>query len=159
VEIGDLLVALELGIRGCPGLRLIGQDELVASFPDPTRSRRSPISLKVTVTSGDKSIETAVVPDLLFGIGYPDRSRPCFMVELDRGTMPVSRSDLRQTSFERKMLGYLTAYANGQHEQQFGWRTFRVLTIVPDADRLCSIVLALRKIAASAPSGPNLFLF
>ena len=46
--------------------------------------------------------------------------------------MPVVRSDIRQTSFERKMRAYLTAQAAKWHEQQFGWKAFRVLTITTD---------------------------
>jgi hypothetical protein len=36
---------------------------------------------------------------------------------------PITRSDIRQTSFERKMRGYLTAHAAGQHELHFGATT------------------------------------
>jgi hypothetical protein len=66
------------------------------------------------------------------------------MVEIDRGTMPISRSDLRQTSIERKMLAYLTAHANKQHESQFGWKAFRVLTVTTDHQRMHSMIEALR---------------
>ena len=50
------------------------------------------------------------------------------MVDLDRGTMPIARSDFLQTSFERKMRAYLTAHAGKQHEKHFGWKTFRRYT-------------------------------
>src|SRR5712671_6561954 len=50
----------------------------------------------------------------------------------DRGTMPVRRSDPAQTSFEGKMRVYLAAHAAKQHVQQFGWPSFRVLTITTD---------------------------
>jgi hypothetical protein len=33
------------------------------------------------------------------------------MVEIDRGTMPITRTDIAQTSFARKMRVYLTAHA------------------------------------------------
>ena len=39
-----------------------------------------------------------------------------FLVEIDRGTMPISRSDFRQSSFQRKMLAYLAAHAANLHE-------------------------------------------
>ena len=45
-----------------------------------------------------------LVPDFVFGLALADSSRRHFMVEIDRGTIPVVRSDIfRQTSFEEKM--------------------------------------------------------
>ncbi|MGD1016466.1 MAG: hypothetical protein ABR863_08515 [Roseiarcus sp.] len=38
------------------------------------------------------------------------------MVEIDGGTVPISRADISQTSFERKLRAYLTAYAAKHHE-------------------------------------------
>jgi hypothetical protein len=81
------------------------------------------------------------------------------MVEIDRGTMPITRSDISQTSFERKMRGYLTAYAGRQHEQHFGWKAFRVLTVTTDQDRLGSMVDALRRLQVPQSPGPSLFWF
>jgi hypothetical protein len=62
------------------------------------------------------------------------------MAEIDRGTMPVARGDITQTSFERKMRAYLTAHAEKRHERQFGWRTFRVLTVTTDDHRKRSMM-------------------
>jgi hypothetical protein len=81
------------------------------------------------------------------------------VVEIDRGTMPISRSDISQTSFERKMRGYLTAYAGRQHERQFGWKAFRVLTVTTDRNRLGSIMDALRRLDVPKSPGPALFWF
>ena len=55
--------------------------------------------------------ETGVDPDLVFGLELADGSRRNFMVEIDRGTMPVRRSDPSRTSFEGKMRTYLAAHA------------------------------------------------
>jgi hypothetical protein len=81
------------------------------------------------------------------------------MVEIDRGTMPVSRSDLRQTSFERKMRAYLSAEAARQHETHFGWKTFRVLTVTTDHHRAKSMIDALRSINIPESPGASLFFF
>jgi hypothetical protein len=100
------------------------------------------------------------VPDLVFGLRIADGSRHNFMVEIDRGTMPVVRSDiLRQTSFEEKMRGYLTAHAAKQHGRQFGWKTFRVLTITTDDRRARSMTEALRQLRVPHSPGASLFLF
>lgn len=51
------------------------------------------------------------------------------MVEIDRGTMPIVRSDPERTNFARNMRGYLAPHAVKQLQRQFGWKNFRVLTI------------------------------
>ena len=82
------------------------------------------------------------------------------MVEIDRGTMPVVRSDaFRQTSFEEKKRAYLTAHAGKQHERQFGWKTFRVLTVTTDHHRMQSMMEALRKLHIPHSPGAPLFFF
>ena len=81
------------------------------------------------------------------------------MVEIDRGTMPVSRSDPDQTSFQRKMRVYLAAHAAKQHERLFGWKNFRVLTVTTDPDRIATMMTALRQIRVPHSPGPSLFLF
>ena len=81
------------------------------------------------------------------------------MVEIDRGTMPVTRSDMLQTSFERKMRGYLSAYAAGEHEHQFGWKAFRVLKVTLDDQRLSSMVKALGSLSIPQSPRPSLFWF
>jgi hypothetical protein len=81
------------------------------------------------------------------------------MVEIDRGTMPIERSDFSQTSFERKMRAYLTAHAAKQHERHLGWKTFRVLTVTTDEYRTRSMMEALRRLRVPHSPGASLFLF
>jgi hypothetical protein len=101
-----------------------------------------------------------LVPDFAFGLTLAESSRRHFMVEIDRGTMPVVRSDsFRQTSFEEKMRAYLTAHAAKQHERQFGWKTFRVLTVTTDHHRMQSMMEALRKLRVPHSPGAPLFFF
>ena len=45
--------------------------------------------------------EIGVVPDFAFGLTLADGSRRNFLVEIDRGTMPVVRSRLLQRSRRR----------------------------------------------------------
>ena len=103
--------------------------------------------------------EIGLVPDFVFGLLLPDGSRRCFMVEIDRGTMPVVRSDIRQSSFERKMRAYLTAHAGKLHERHFGWKSFRVLTVTTDRHRTQSMMEALRQLRVPHSAGASLFYF
>jgi DNA-binding Lrp family transcriptional regulator len=159
LETVDFYVALQRACAQGGDVRLIHPDELVASFPDQSFSGRNPFALHVKLSHGGTVHEIGVVPDFVFGLLFSDGSRRCFVVEIDRGTMPIARHDIRQTSLERKMRGYLTAHAAKQHERRFGWKTFRVLTVTTDAHRTRSALEALRGLRVVHSPGPSLFLF
>ena len=159
LEVSEFYVALEKATRERRDILLIPAGDLVASFPEATRGMRNPLALRVEVPHAGGIIQIGVVPDLVFGIRFSDGSRRCFFVEIDRGTMPITREDMRQTSFDRKMRAYLHAYAERLHERQFGWRAFRILTVVRDGHRARSILSALRQIQVPDTPGALLFLF
>lgn len=158
-EIVEFRVAMEHAARQRGDVRFIGPDEILAGCPEETRRAQNPFSLRAKLAHRGATREIGVVPDLVFALKFPDGSRRCFMVEIDRGTMPVVRSDLDQTSFERKMRVYLTAHAAGQHQRQLGWKTFRVLTITTDRLRVRSMTDALQRFHVPNSLGPSLFLF
>jgi hypothetical protein len=81
------------------------------------------------------------------------------LVEIDRGTMPVRRSDPEQTSIERKMRVYLAAHAAKQHREQFGWANFRVLIVTTDQHRIGSMIDTVHQLRLPRGVGPALFLF
>jgi DNA-binding Lrp family transcriptional regulator len=159
LEIVDFNIALEYAVRHRGDLRLVHPDEMVATFPDQTFSARDPFALRVQLSHQGTLHDIGLVPDLAFGLALPDRSRRNFMVEIDRGTMPVVRANFSQTSFERKMHAYLTAHAAKAHEQRFGWNTFRVLTVTTDEHRLHSMQKALRELHVPHSPGTSLLYF
>ncbi len=159
LEIMDFYVALQRAARDRLDLRTIHADELVAGFADQRATGRNPFALRARLIAKGVAHDLAVVPDLAFGLSFRDGSRRCFLVEIDRGTMPIVRSDIEQTSFERKMRAYLTAYAAKQHERHFGWKTFRVLTVTTDHGRAQSMMAALRDLRVPQGPGAGLFLF
>src|SRR5271166_5537575 len=131
-------------------------DELVAAFPDRRAAPRNPFALRTVLSHRGMKQDVVVIPDFAFALSPTDGSLRYFLVEIDRGTMPDARSDtFRQTSFEEKMRAYLTAHAGKQHERQFGWKTFRVLTVTTDHRRMQSMMEALRKLRI--PQSPLLF--
>lgn len=158
IEIADFQVALERAVRERGDLQLLHPSDILAEAPEATRATRHPFLLRARLSHQGRSHEIGVVPDFVFGLKFADGSRRCFMVEIDRGTMPVTRADISQTSFERKMRVYLAAHAAAQHQRQFGWRTFRVLTVTADRRRLQSILEAARSIPVPNGPGPGLFL-
>ena len=132
LEIVDFSVALQVATGARRDVQFIHPSDIIAAFPEQTRAARNPLSLRVKLSHQGAVHEIGLVPDLVFGLQFADGSRHSFMVEIDRGTMPIGRSDFLQTSFERKMRAYLTAHAGKQHEKHFGWKTFRVLTVTTD---------------------------
>jgi DNA-binding Lrp family transcriptional regulator len=159
LEIVEFQVALERASRNREDIRLMHVDEIIAGMPDQPRARRNPFALRGKLTHKGAIREIGVVPDFVFGVKFDDGSKNSFMVEIDRGTMPVVRSNFDQTSFERKMRGYLTAHAAKQHEKRFGWKAFRVLTVTTDEHRMQSMIDALRRVHVAHSPGASLFLF
>jgi Replication-relaxation len=159
LEITDFYTSLQRAAPGRTDVKLIHPDELVAAFPEHTRNARNPFSLRATLPDRNTKHEIGIIPDFAFGLRFADGSRRCFLVEIDRGTMPVTRSNLRQSSFQRKMQTYLAAYAAKQHEIRFEWKAFRVLTVTADDYRMRSIQEALRHLEVPNTPGAALFLF
>lgn len=159
LEIVDFQVSLERAVRQRGDIAVIHSDELKSEFPEQARGMRNPLAIRVGVSHNGKAQEIGLVPDLIFGIRFSDGSRRCFMVEIDRGTMPITRADVAQTSFARKMRAYLAAHSAKKHESQFGWKAFRVLTITTDRCRAQSMKDALRELSPARSIGPTLFLF
>src|SRR5262249_40432244 len=120
LEIVDFHVALDQAARDRSDLRLIHADDIIAGMPERPNGSRNPLALRVPRTHQGAVRDISVIPDLVFGLQFRDGSKRCFMVEIDRGTMPIVRADFEQTSFERKMRAYLAAHATKQHERQFG---------------------------------------
>ncbi|MGA8612760.1 MAG: replication-relaxation family protein [Xanthobacteraceae bacterium] len=102
LEVTDFCLALQLATGGRTDLRVIHADELIAAFPEPLTAGRNPFSMKVKMAQRGVVRERAIVPDLAFGLAFPNGSHRHFMVEIDLGTMPIIRSNLMQTSFEQK---------------------------------------------------------
>lgn len=159
IEIVSFHVALQRATRDRDDVRLIHPAEIVGASPRPTYLSHNPFLLRVRVAYKGVMRDVGVVPDLVFALDLADGSRRNFVVEIDRGTMPIVRSDPEQTSFARKMRVYLTAHAAKLHERQFGWKNFRVLTVTTDPKRIDTMMTALRQARVPYGPGPSLFLF
>ena len=109
VAIADVRVALRCAIRLRPGFRLLEPDELLAMAPTEAKSRERPWSFRTLVRYNDQQLEIGLEPDYAFAIQYPDGRFRAYLVECDRGTMPVDRASLMQTSLKRKFLAYAAA--------------------------------------------------
>jgi hypothetical protein len=148
--VADVMLAVEIACRKHGGVQLLYEDDLAI------RSERQPFQWKVTIKNGFK---LGVVPDRVFALEYPDAAgqsqRAYFFLEADRGTMPVKRQTLSQTSFNRKLLAYEATWAQDIHRRHLGINRFRVLTVTTSAARVKSLVEACSELAR----GHGLFLF
>jgi hypothetical protein len=147
--VADVMVAIELACRK-RGIRLLYEDQLAFQM------ERQPFQWKVKINGGQK---LGVIPDRVFVLEFPDSNgqnqRVFFFLEADRGTMPVIRRDLSQTSFRRKLLAYEATWNQNIHRSRFGFNRFRVLTVTTSAARVKSLVNACSQLK----SGHGLFLF
>jgi hypothetical protein len=157
LAIADFRVALRAACRAHAGIGLRQPIELLASLPEGTDKDRNPWSMRVRVQHNGAVHELGLIPDYVFALMLPDGRRRPFVVECDRGTMPVERSSLSQTSILRKFLTYEGARQQGLHTERFGWLNFRVLIITSNSDRL----VAMRTLVESVPAlkASPLFLF
>jgi len=146
--VSDVMVALELACRQTDGVRLLTEPDLAGKDGRPFRWR---------VNLHGQAV--GIQPDRVFALEFPtqddQRDRAYFFLEADRGTMPVTRKNLFQTSFLRKLLAYEATWTQGLHRTRFGFHRFRVLTVTTSAARVKSLTAACSQLKR----GHGLFLF
>jgi hypothetical protein len=160
VEIVDFQVALQRAVEMRGDIHLFCKEDMnsAASRRQMPTSRAS-FALTARLSHRGKVREISVVPDLVFGLQLANGQLRNFMVEIDRGTMPITRSDIDQTSIERKMRVYLAAHAAKQHQRQFGWKNFRVLLVSTDPARIETMTEASQRLGVRGGPGASLFWF
>jgi hypothetical protein len=151
--VSEVMVGIELACRQA-GIRLLTDEDL--PLGKATNSTRQTFRWHVNVNS---RLKLGVIPDRVFALEYSDASgtsnRAFFFLEADRGTMPVIRRNLSQTSFYRKLLAYASTWSQSLHRSRFGFHRFRVLTVTTSVARVTSLVNACSQLR----SGHGLFLF
>jgi hypothetical protein len=100
----------------------------------------------------------AVVPDALFGLRFHDAEESYFMLEIDRGEMPVERYRITErTYFAKKLLTYYEAHMQQKYMRDFGLSAIRVATVTTTPERVQQMMEALRGITDGR--GSSMFLF
>src|SRR5436190_703736 len=145
LAIADVRVALQRAVRNRPGFQLLEPEQLLAMAPADTQRKDRPWSWRAKVRYNDTTIDLGVAPDYVFAIQYPDGRFRAFLVECDRGTMPVDRSNLTQTSLKRKFLAYAAAKRADLHQLHFGWKAFRVLLLTTNSQRADNVLATIRE--------------
>ena len=161
IEIVDFQVALQRALSTRADVRLFFEGERsAAASRQQEPEARCPFILSARLSQNGIVRNVSVVPDLVFALHFADGTRRNYTVEIDRGTMPVSRSGPEQTSIARKMRVYLAAHAAKQHQREFGWTSFRVLFVTTTPERIETMIDAARHSQARRHGvGASLFWF
>lgn len=165
IHTADVMIAFHKACRSTPRLELVSFAEILAARSREERLlRKKPGHWKATVTGRDssdikKQLSLGITPDKIFGLR--DTTRPeganllLFFLEADRGTMPVYRKDLKQTSIFRKLVTYHATQRQGLHKELFGVGNFRTLTVTTNPDRVETMIAARSRLRGY----PGTFLF
>lgn len=156
LAVAEFMVGIELACRTRDDVALLRQATIVADAPERTRTAREPLRL-VAPGLDNKIGITSVIPDGLFGLAFPDGTAAYFLLEIDRGSMPVVRSRFDQTSFKRKLKIYWEAWKAKRHVEHFGVNQIRVLTVTESRARIDHMIDAVNEITDG--KGSNFFLF
>jgi hypothetical protein len=157
LAIADVRVALKRAVRSRPGFKILEPNDLIAMAPPETQTRERPWTWRTKVRHGDTVLDLGVTPDYAFAAQYPDGRFRAFLVESDRGTMPVDRASLLQTSLKRKFLAYTAAKRADLAERHMGWKAFRVLVVTSSRERADNALATIREHVHE--NGRGLFLF
>ena len=156
IETAEIMIAIALAARE-RGLRLIDHAELLPYMPEKTRAARNPFAWRTKVKEGVKDIPISLIPDRLFSLVFPDNTRLNFVLEIDRGQMPVTRASFeKQTSYARKLAGYWNGWQEKRHQTTWGFTQLFVLTVTTSEDRIASMIEVQRRLTGA---GSRLFLF
>jgi hypothetical protein len=68
-----------------------------------SRKRERQVRIEATIRLGGVLRRSAVMPDAVFGLRFNDEEESYFMLEIDRGEMPIERyNNLHRTYFAKK---------------------------------------------------------
>jgi hypothetical protein len=118
-----ITASLELSCRDA-GLTFTPGDELLSRAPS------GELKVPLAISHGGRHSNTPLIPDAYFGIRYADQRARAFLLEADRENEPITRTDLGQTSYLRKILQYRALIETGRYKEHFGLRTGMVVLTV-----------------------------
>ena len=154
--ISEFMVAQELSCRARRSTRVIHPEEFLQ------RAKRKRLAWPVPVPHQGRVEEHWLIPDRLYGLLHTaagQGSRRFYCLEIDRGTMPVVRSNPNQTSYIRKLLAYSYTHAQDLLYKNYGIERFQVLTFTTSKERIRNMIDAYREHIPRQLRRPNIFLF
>jgi hypothetical protein len=160
LAVAEVMVAFEVACQSHSGVQFISPEEVLAQAPPETRRLRLPFRWQVEIHHDGKLHRLGVEPDRVFGLRFENapenRRHAFFFFEADRGTMPVARKGLAQTSILRKLLAYRETWMQDLHEKHLAIPNFRVLIVTTNTERMKRFVAESH---LHLGGGSRLFLF
>ena len=162
LAVADFLSGLEVACRMRGDVELIREEQVLAGAPEATRKAREPLRFAVDKTVMGRRQRFSVVPDGLFGLRFPDDSASYFMLEVDRGTIPITRADVKgssawQKSITYKLATYWEGWKAGRHVEQFGLKQMRVVMLTSSEERMRHMLDVVNELTQGR--GSAFFLF
>ena len=158
--IADVMVGMDRACTLNAGIELMDAQRTLDAAPETTRSLANPFKLTVRISNRGRPVEASVIPDALFGLDFThEHKRKFFFLEADNATMPISRANLNQTSYARKLMTYLAGGGKGNvFGSHLGIDNFRVLTVTTSRQRMATMIEALKHLTSGAGSQQFLFV-
>lgn len=162
------MTGVEVGQRQHDDVSLLRAAAILANAPEKTRSSKMPLKWTARVPDNGKDVATSIIADDLFGLVFDDGMAAYFLVEIDRGQMPVRRHGESaeefvggkrriRTYFKHKLAAYYHGWRQRRHIELFGVEQIRVLTVTTSEQRIETMLDALREVTQG--KGSDLFLF
>jgi hypothetical protein len=160
--IAEFLSGLEVACRLRGDVSLIHEEQVLEGAPEATRRAREPLRFAVDTTVRGRRHQFSVVPDGLFGLHFADDSASYFMLEVDRGTIPITRSERKgssawQKSITYKLATYWEGWKAGRHVEQFGLKQMRVVMLTNSEERMKHMLGVVNELTRGR--GSAFFLF
>lgn len=157
LAIADFTVAMELACRGREDIQFLREANILDGAPEATLSAREPLRWEAESIVRGKKERYSVIPDGVFGLSFADGTASYFLLELDRGTIPISRRSNDHRSIRQKLKTYYDGWLAKRHEVQFGVKQMRVAFVTSSAARVRNMQQAVWDITDGR--GSNFFLF
>jgi hypothetical protein len=162
------MAGAEVAVRARPDIELMDAAAIIAQAPEKTQRARYPLKWTALVPDGrGGEVGASVIADDAFALVFDDSTASYFLVEIDRGQMPVRRSKgsreetvagkrRLRTYYMHKLATYWHGWRQRRHVEQFGIEQLRVLTVTTSEKRIETMLDALREVTGK---GSELFLF
>jgi Replication-relaxation len=163
------MASLDVGQRSREDITLLEGPEIVARAPEKTQRARHPLKWTALVPDGrGGEVAASVISDDAFALVFNDGTAGYFLVEIDRGQMPVRRTARSseeiiagkrrlRTYYMHKLATYYHGWRQRRHVEQFGVEQLRVLTVTTSEKRIETMLEALREVTNG--KGSDLFMF
>lgn len=163
--VSRILTTFRLACQKQRDVEFIEPEKLINNRRKPPTIKTHALSWRVKISKGQygqkRNFTFNMIPDSVFGLRMKKENRnkeTYFLIEADRATMPIRRTNFFRSSFYKKMVGYVASYRNELFSEYFGFKKIRILTVTKSDERIKSMIQANKELHETG-NGYNLFLF